>query len=142
MPERSAHSDVALVGRAERARGCQRHARNAAARRHNHPLLCPRIQPTADQLRGEIDSGATHDKVGHSDPAAAPLGTDDEAAGTPPTAEQVATARRHETAREVRDPSPADQPPLQRGMAPGRGFILAIVSVLVIFAAIGIAFSW
>jgi hypothetical protein len=37
----------------------------------------------ADQLRRDIDSGATGDKVRASDPAAAPLGTDEEAAGTP-----------------------------------------------------------
>ncbi len=98
--------------------------------------------PTADQLRGEIDSGATHDKVANADPAAAPLGTDDEAAGTPPTAGQVATARRHETGRQVADSSPADQPPTQSGMAPSRGFVLAIVSAVIIFAVIGIAFSW
>jgi hypothetical protein len=102
----------------------------------------PAEAPTADQLRDEIDSGATHDKVAQSDPAAAPLGTDDEAAGTPPTADQVAVARRHETARRVPDPSPADQPPMQAGMAPSRGFVWAIISVVIIFAVIGIAFSW
>ena len=37
----------------------------------------------AAQLRRDIDSGTTGDKVGWPDPAAAPLGTDDEAAGTP-----------------------------------------------------------
>ena len=44
--------------------------------------------PTADRLRREIDSGQTRDKTPASDPAAAPLGTDDEAAGTPPSAEE------------------------------------------------------
>jgi hypothetical protein len=34
-----------------------------------------------EQVRDRIDSGATKDKVAASDPAAAPLGTDDEAAG-------------------------------------------------------------
>jgi hypothetical protein len=33
----------------------------------------------ADRLRHEIDSGKTRDKVGVSDPAASPLGTDAEA---------------------------------------------------------------
>lgn len=36
-----------------------------------------------EQVRDRIDSGATGDKVAGSDPAAAPLGTDDEAAGAP-----------------------------------------------------------
>ncbi|AWJ84724.1 hypothetical protein TSH58p_15035 [Azospirillum sp. TSH58] len=42
----------------------------------------------AQRLRDAIDKGLTGDKIPASDPAAAPLGTDDEAAGTrpPPTA--------------------------------------------------------
>jgi len=34
-----------------------------------------------EQLRADIDSGRTGDKVDHPDPAAAPLGTDSEAGG-------------------------------------------------------------
>lgn len=41
--------------------------------------------PTTEQLRARIDSGSTGEKVGFPDPAAAPLGTDDEAAGNSPT---------------------------------------------------------
>jgi hypothetical protein len=41
--------------------------------------------PTTDQIRHAIDSGATGEKVGHPDPAAAPLGTDAEAGGSSPT---------------------------------------------------------
>ncbi len=37
---------------------------------------------TIEQLRHDIDSGRTRDKVAAHDPAAVPLGTDDEAAGT------------------------------------------------------------
>ena len=36
---------------------------------------------TAERLRAEIDAGRTHDKISVSDPAAAPLGTDEEAGG-------------------------------------------------------------
>jgi succinate dehydrogenase / fumarate reductase cytochrome b subunit len=53
-----------------------------------------RTTPTAQELKGAIDSGRTGDKVAFPDPAAAPLGTDDEAAGTPNTPLQVATAMR------------------------------------------------
>jgi hypothetical protein len=42
-----------------------------------------------DQLRHAIDSGKTGDKVSVSDPAMAPLGTDDEAAGTPVTPQRL-----------------------------------------------------
>ncbi|EAQ01138.1 hypothetical protein OB2597_14309 [Pseudooceanicola batsensis HTCC2597] len=55
---------------------------------------------TADRLRDEIDRGGTGDKVAFSDPAAAPLGTDDEAAGHPPSPEQVRRAMRHEAPRD------------------------------------------
>ena len=48
--------------------------------------------PTSDRLRTEIDTGRTGDKIGFPDPAAAPLGTDDEAAGTPPGPEQLRPA--------------------------------------------------
>ncbi len=40
-------------------------------------------KPTVEQLRNDIDRGRTGDKVEGVDPAAAPLGTDEEAAGTP-----------------------------------------------------------
>jgi hypothetical protein len=52
--------------------------------------------PNTAQLKDAIDSGKTGDKIAFPDPAAAPLGTDDEAAGTPPTPEQVRTALANE----------------------------------------------
>ena len=42
-----------------------------------------------DQLRADIDSGRTGDKIPFPDPAAAPLGTDAEAAGFPPTRREL-----------------------------------------------------
>ena len=58
-----------------------------------------------DQLRAEIDSGRSGDKIAASDPAAAPLGTDDEAGGAPATRDQVATAYQHEVGRPVSSPA-------------------------------------
>jgi hypothetical protein len=55
---------------------------------------------TTDQLRGEIDAGRAGDKNAHTDPAAAPLGSDDEAAGRPATQDEIATARQEEVLRE------------------------------------------
>ena len=52
--------------------------------------------PTAQELKGAIDAGRTGDKLASDDLAAAPLGTDDEAAGTPDTPYRVATALRQE----------------------------------------------
>jgi hypothetical protein len=45
----------------------------------------PESEPTSDRQRIDIDSGKAGDKIAFPDPAAAPLGTDDEAAGTPPS---------------------------------------------------------
>lgn len=41
--------------------------------------------PTTDQLRNDIDSGMTGEKVRMPDPATVPLGTDAEAGGNTPT---------------------------------------------------------
>jgi hypothetical protein len=54
---------------------------------------------TISQLRDDIDTGRTGDKVDWPDPAAAPLGTDEEAAGTPPDSWAVETARTLEISR-------------------------------------------
>ena len=54
---------------------------------------------TTSRLRREIDRGQAGDKVDFEDPAAAPLGTDDEAAGTPNTPRQVEAARAEEVTR-------------------------------------------
>ncbi len=61
---------------------------------------------TPAQLRHDIDSGRTGDKVPFPDPAAAPLGTDEEAAGTPVSGRAAAAARRAETARRDEPPRP------------------------------------
>ena len=52
--------------------------------RQDDPSRTGHTAPTTDALRERIDSGETGDKVDYPDLAAAPLGTDDEAAGTPP----------------------------------------------------------
>jgi hypothetical protein len=54
------------------------------------------VLETTEQLRIAIDRGHGGDKVDAVDPAAAPLGTDDEAGGTPNTPAQVRLAAKHE----------------------------------------------
>lgn len=44
--------------------------------------------PTTDRIRADISGERTKEKVNFPDASAAPLGTDDEAAGHPPTVEQ------------------------------------------------------
>ncbi|MBX6745274.1 MAG: hypothetical protein IRY87_24830 [Acetobacteraceae bacterium] len=90
---------------------------------------------TASQLRQDIDSGATGDKVPMLDPAAAPLGSDAEASGVPPSPRTVALARRMERAGQVRLPDPssrtADRAWLR--LAIGLG-ILVLIGVLAVWA--------
>lgn len=57
----------------------------------------PSDNPTTAMLKGDIDSGRTGDKNPVFDPGLSSLGTDDEAAGRPPSAYRVALARRYET---------------------------------------------
>lgn len=57
-------------------------------------------KPNAAQLRGQIDQGEAGDKSPGVDPAAAPLETDAEAGGAPPTTEEIKRA----LAREKRAP--------------------------------------
>jgi hypothetical protein len=52
--------------------------------------------PTTARLKHEIDRGRGGDKVDVNDPAAAPLETDDEAAGKPPSPAIKTRARRIE----------------------------------------------
>lgn len=58
----------------------------------------PSDRPTTAQLKADIDSGRTGDKNEVFDPGLSPLGTDDEAAGYPPSADRVALARQQEGA--------------------------------------------
>ena len=57
----------------------------------------PSDQPTSAMLKADINSGRTGDKVGVFDPGLSSLGTDDEAAGRPPSPFRIALARYHET---------------------------------------------
>lgn len=50
--------------------------------------------PNVDKLRHDIDHGITGDKVDFADPAAAPLGTDAEAGGHPPTSLELSIEAR------------------------------------------------
>jgi hypothetical protein len=84
---------------------------------------------TVEQLRSDIDHGRTGDKVEGSDPAAAPLGADEEAAGTPLPPKVVSTARDLE--------SQASNSPREKGTL---GAAWVLIGFVVVFA-IGIS-SW
>lgn len=76
--------------------------------------------PNVQQLRHAIDAGRTGDKVAFFDPAASPLGTDDEAAGHAATPEQVATALRQELNRSTGEPSAAGLPAARQNICGSR----------------------
>ena len=91
--------------------------------------------PTTAQLKGDIDSGRTGDKVGAYDPGLSPLGTDDEAAGTPAEPRRVQMARNFERVRRWakggRPASTSHDTPSQAsylfvGLAAAIGFILVV----------------
>lgn len=76
---------------------------------------------TTDQLRDDIDHGQGGDKKGFPDPAAAPLGTDAEAAGAPPTPRERDMAYRAEIANRPDGPSASDaQRPIAASHANGQ----------------------
>jgi hypothetical protein len=93
----------------------------------------PEPTPTAEQLRRDIDRGMTGDKVPADDPATAPLGTDDEAAGTTPSPSRIARAILQETS----EPQTENDDP-----APGAAWILiavalGILTILLLVWALG-----
>ena len=87
----------------------------------------PGASGNPDPLRNAIDSGRTGDKVAFPDPAAAPLGTDEEAAGTPVSSRDVEVSIAQETAH-TPDPAPASHGP-----------IAILVSVIVVTVGVIIA---
>jgi len=100
---------------------------------------------TTAQLRDDIQSGRTGDKVAGFDPAASPLGTDDEAGGNSPTPDQVALARAQETSQRPADghanaATPDMQPDARvggsRGMMVGliAGLAAAVLLAVLLFA--------
>jgi hypothetical protein len=88
---------------------------------------------STEQLRRDIDSGRTRDKVDWPDPAVAPLGTDDEAAGTPPSRERVRLARRQELSRGPKVPIN-----VAKLDAPTRFYFVFIVALGLVFILAGL----
>lgn len=104
-----------------------------------------------ERLRNAIDRGETRDKVPFSDPAAAPLGADDEAAGVPPSRSAVDLAMRNEVEprrtaapgmsdETRRDPLRSDRTP---AWPPPRVFIAmaASAAAFVLAASAGVVFD-
>ena len=93
---------------------------------------------TADALRHALDRGEGGDKVDFIDPAAAPLGTDDEAGGNPPTREQIIAAARQELGppRSPHDKRVRRTIPLRAKDGMGLGLVLVLVLLVVLMLAL------
>src|SRR3954452_24706293 len=92
---------------------------------------------SADQLRHEIDQEKGGTKVAFEDPSAAPLGTDDEAGGHPPTQHQIHLARQSEiTMPSAPGPNASDE---STRSSSGEGLGLPARGITpIIFAALGL----
>lgn len=95
-------------------------------------IMAEERPPTTDEIRRAIDSGATGDKVDFPDPAAAPLGTDEEAAGRP-----LETARREASLLTETRPSPP-----RPGFRLGAPLWSLAIAFLIAAIIIGIAVWW
>ncbi len=96
-----------------------------------------RTERNWDQARSRIDAGETGDKVAAPDPAAAPLGADEEAGGARTPPEAIGGSAAAEQQRPA-----GDQPARAQGGIPGRRptwVVLGVIGVLVVAALIGIA---
>jgi hypothetical protein len=97
---------------------------------HAPPEGSPRTDGSVERLRSDIDHGRTGEKVDWPDPAAAPLGTDDEAGGTPVGAAVGRAVHRAETA--------ASSVPRQKRQGLGAAWI--VIAAALIFGAVIIGF--
>ncbi|WP_410055046.1 hypothetical protein [Microvirga sp. Mcv34] len=88
---------------------------------------------TTAQLKGDIDSGRTGDKTQVFDPGLSPLGSDDEAAGTPPTPAQVDQARHQESSVRWKEGAEKDSYAHQDSRKALYAFVGFIGLVLVLF---------
>src|SRR5918994_271884 len=105
--------------------------------RSAEPMASPpdAADPTTAMLKADIDSGRTGDKNPVYDPGLSQLGTDDEAAGRPPSPLRVALARWHENVERWR--SGRGRTSAAHGKQDGMpvafiGFIVAVGAILVI----------
>jgi hypothetical protein len=91
---------------------------------------------TIERQRDDIDRGATHDKVPGHDPAAAPLGADEEAAGTPVANATVAQDQHRQRHSDGEAPAAAAEPSGARSVSWAPLVAIVAIAVAVIAALI------
>ena len=82
-----------------------------------------------DQLRHRIDAGETGDKVPGSDPAIAPLGTDEEAGGASTSPEDIAASALQQAVSDAGDAPPLARAAIVFGVAAALAIVLALLLV-------------
>lgn len=96
-------------------------------------------RPNSTHLKHAIDSGRTGDKAPGFDPAAAPLGTDEEAGGASPSREEIAQAVASETGNGHTGKPNAVEPAITPAGNPAAGWswlvTIAIAFVVVVILA-------
>ena len=88
---------------------------------------------TSAQLRYAITTGQSRDKVSNIDPAAAPLGTDDEAAGRSPSRREIDLAAKEELRSAPVPSQPWEQSPIV--------ILLGAAALLAIGIWVGVMYS-
>ncbi len=88
---------------------------------------------TTAQLKGDINSGRTGDKNEVFDPGLSPLGTDEEAGGSPLRPEQVDLARRQESIDRWQGGNDKDSYAHRNSRKAVYGYVGFIALVLVLF---------
>ena len=88
---------------------------------------------TSAQLRHAITRGQSRDKVSNIDPAAAPLGTDDEAAGRSPSRQEIDLAAKQELRSAPVPSQPSEPSPIV--------ILIGAAALLAIGVWVGVMFS-
>ena len=92
--------------------------------------------PTVERFRDDIDQGRTGEKVDYPDPAAAPLGADEEAADSPVTPEQREIEAR---ARAQNGPTPATRRQRGQELVVFYAFIICVIALVLLTIAYWLA---
>jgi hypothetical protein len=99
-----------------------------------------RMPQTTQQLKAAIDGGRTGDKVAEGfDVGLSTLGTDDEAAGTPNTPEQISLARALETRNAPRPPA-EQSAQASRAVGPVAWTIAGVCMLVVVILALAVLY--
>ncbi|WP_395670587.1 hypothetical protein [Phenylobacterium sp.] len=105
--------------------------------------MLPTSGATTAQVKADINSGATGDKVGGFDPAMSPLGTDEEAGGVSPDPGLIAQARAAEQSGRPANATPnAATPELQPNAQLKTGAPVTLPLLLGIGIAVLLAVAW